>query len=75
MYFSDNDLKIKRHIDCDWLIEKSAGTYFCCDTRSPEKGKELCQQDVIQQACTFFHPKKKRDFSGWNQLRQLNTEP
>lgn len=50
---------MKKHIDCDWLIEKEKGVYFCCDTRSPHKGKELDEDFIHQGACSFFHAKKE----------------
>lgn len=48
---------MKKHIDCDWLIEKEDGVYLCCDTRSPIKGKHLDEDFIQQEACEFFHPK------------------
>jgi hypothetical protein len=55
-----NIKKIKRHLDCDFLLKESKDTYCCCDSRSPWFGKELNQQIVMQEACQFFHLNKEK---------------
>lgn len=57
--------EMKKHIDCDWLIEKSKGVYFCCDTRSPNKGKELDESFIHQEACSFYHSKNDKSNPGF----------
>jgi hypothetical protein len=60
IHYMDNGLEMKRHIDCNWLIEKAEGVYCCCDTRSPNKGKELTIEEALQESCLFFHFKKDK---------------
>ena len=70
-----SELYMKRHIDCDWLIEKKDGVYLCCDTRSPHKGHELDDNFVYQEACEYFHPKKQNiDISYFNNLKSAVSE-
>ena len=54
-------LEMKSHIDCDWLLEIEDGVYHCCDSRSLHSGKELNEDQVMQEACEFFHPKHGKD--------------
>lgn len=61
MIYMGEDLEIKRHIDCDWLLEKREGIYCCCDTRSANRGKELTKKETLLEACQFFHYKKEEE--------------
>ena len=58
MIYLGDELEVKRHIDCDWLLEKEEGVYYCCDTRSPHRGQALTKDDSLKEACPFFHRKK-----------------
>ena len=53
-----DELEMNKHFDCAWLIEIKEGVYCCCDSRSLNKGKEFNKEEVMQEACSFFHPKK-----------------
>ena len=57
---SNDGLNNKRHLDCGWLIfNKEKRFYRCCDIRSPLDRKELTMEEVMQEACSFFHFTKK----------------
>lgn len=56
-------MEMKRHLDCDWLIEKSPGLYRCCDVRSGMVGKDLNKDQAMQDACRFFHQTRQMNHS------------
>lgn len=49
--------------DCAWLFEIYEDTYHCCDSRSLHSGKELDAEQILQEACEFFHPKNENQKS------------
>jgi hypothetical protein len=55
-----NESEIKRHIDCDWLIEMGKDSFQCCDGRGALKGEVLSREEAHKSACEFIHFKNKQ---------------